>query len=58
MSMITWNVEASTVPLISSNALNVIARRVGVGVGLVMATGTAYAALFLAALMATSIIQF
>lgn len=58
MSAITWTTGAPAAPLISSGALNICARRLGLGVGLIMATTTAYAGILFAVLMWSSIIQF
>jgi len=57
MSAITWSAEASNAPLISSNALISCARRLGFGLGLVMATSTVYAGIMLAVLMTSGILQ-
>ena len=57
MSAITWTAEAPTAPLISSKALITCARRLGFGLGLVMATSTAYAGIMLAVLMTSGILQ-
>ena len=58
MSVITWTTEMPAAPPVSANALKTVARRLGFGLGLVMATGTAYAGILLAVLMSSSIIQF
>jgi hypothetical protein len=57
MSAITWTAEAPTGSPISANALNTWARRLWIGVGLVMATSTAYAGILLTVLMASGIVQ-
>lgn len=57
MSAITWSAETPAVPLISSNALIACARRLGIGLGLVLATSTAYAGILLAILMTSGILQ-
>lgn len=57
MSAITWTAEAPTAPPISFNALKPWARRLGFGLGLVIATGTAYAGILFAVLMTSGIVQ-
>jgi len=57
MTAITWSAEAPTAPLISTKALKSCARRIGFGLGLVMATSTAYAGIMLAVLMTSGILQ-
>ena len=57
MSAITWTAEAPTAPLISFNALKPWARRLGFGLGLVIATSTAYAGILFAVLMTSGIVQ-
>ncbi len=57
MSAITWTAEAPTAPPISFKALEPWARRLGFGVGLVIATSTAYAGILFAVLMTSGIVQ-
>lgn len=57
MSAITWTAEAPTAPPISFNALKPWARRLGFGVGLIIATSTAYAGILFAVLMTSGIVQ-
>ena len=58
MSAVTWTTESSRQARPMGARPRAIARRLGFGAALVMATGTAYAAMLLAVLMASSIIQF
>ena len=58
MSAITWTTEAAASPLAPSNRIMSLAQRLGFGVALILAAGSAYAAILLAILMATSIFQF
>ena len=58
MSAITWTTEAAALPLAPSNRIINLAQRLGFGVALILAAGSAYAAILLAILMATSIFQF
>ena len=58
MSAITWTAEASGSSPLSSGALHIFARHIGLGLGLVLATAAAQAGLLLTVLMASSIIQF
>lgn len=57
MSAMTWTAEAPTGPLISYNALKTWARRLGFGLGLVVATSTAYAGILLTVLITAGIAQ-
>jgi len=57
MSAITWSAGVQAAPLISPTALKICARRLGLGIGLIMATSTAYAGLMLAVLMTSGILQ-
>lgn len=57
MSAITWTAEAPTAPPISFNALKPWARSLGFGLGLVIATSTAYAGILFAVLMTSGIVQ-
>ncbi len=58
MSAISWTAEAPARSLVSSNALKILAVRLGFGLGLVLATGAVYTGLLLTVLMGSSIIEF
>ncbi len=58
MSAITWTTEAAASPLAPSDSIINLAQRLGFGVALIVAAGSAHAAILLAVLMATSIFQF
>ena len=58
MSAITWTTDAAASPLVPSNRFINLAQRLGFGVALFVSAGSAYAAILLAVLMATSIFQF
>jgi hypothetical protein len=58
MSAISWNAEAPATPLVSSNALKILALRLSFGLGLILATSAAYTGILLTILMGSSIIEF
>ncbi len=58
MSAITWNAQAKAAPLAASDVPMNFARGLGFGLGLILATASAYVGILLFVLMSASIIQF
>jgi len=57
MSAITWTADVPMGSPVAAAAVKIWARRFGFGLGLVMATATAYVGILLTVLMATGIVQ-